>query len=336
GATRAKASRRPRASSTRPTGRSTTPDRACGSSTRGSRRSSTSIPAASPTASVPSTRAWSRSTTTRSRCTTTSSPANDACTTTTRRRSTATTPASARRMHTPPRAALAPSCPSGCVRGSAVRPTETRHALSRWCHGRVRRLPGALRPVAVEEDALEIGQERRADLEDARIARAARVERAARRVQVTDRQAAHAARGHHLDRGARPLEAVRRGVTAAEGVHGTEPDHGLEEIVERVRRARRCAPPVDLPALRRPPCAEAARLERDVDAAHRVAADSEDTVPAHGELAPRAHRRAHQHDERGAQRDQAGEDQRAAHPLTPGGGGAPPASRPGGGPSPAR
>src|SRR5436190_1916420 len=154
--------------------------------------------------------------------------------------------------------------------------------------------------------------------------------------RVAEHEPAHAAHGHHLDGGAGPLEAVRRGVAAAERVHGTELGHGREEIVERVRRARRRAPPVDLPALRRPPGAEAARLERDVDAADRVAADAEDTVPAHGELASRTHRRAHQHDERGAEHDQAGEENRAAHPLTPGGGGVPPAPPPGGGRSPAR
>src|SRR5437870_6940136 len=138
-------------------------------------------------------------------------------------------------------------------------------------------------------------------MEEARIARAARVERAARGVHVAEHQPTHAARGPHLDRGVRPLETERRGVTAAEGVHGTEPGHGLDEIVERGGRARRRAPPVDLPALRRASGAEAPPLERDLDGAHGAAADAEDAMSAHGELTPRAHRRAHQPDEPAAE-----------------------------------
>ena len=65
---------------------------------------------------------------------------------------------------------------------------------------------GRLRPVAVVEDALDLREEQHADLEDARILRAARVEGTSRGVGVPEQQAADHARSDHGDRPPRRLD----------------------------------------------------------------------------------------------------------------------------------
>src|SRR5262249_29854347 len=120
------------------------------------------------------------------------------------------------------------------------------------------------------------------------------------------------AAGRERDGDAWAVETVGGGVAGPECVDGTQADERGEQVVERIRRRRRCGAPVDGPGLAAPAGREATLLELHVKRPdggtrapeHPMTADREETRPADG--------RGDQKDQHAADEYERGEDSRPA------------------------
>lgn len=167
------------------------------------------------------------------------------------------------------------------------------------------------------EDALDLREEQRTHLDDARVLPPVRVERAPRSVGVPEQQAADCPSRGHRDRTARLLEAVGRPVLRTEDVDRPQAGDRFDQVFERVAGAGVGASPVDLPAMVEPSRREPSSPHYDLDPAHRAARHAEDAVATKRVETRPLHGRAHDQYEDGAHGNESGEEQCPAQSLPP-------------------